>query len=221
MDQDAAVLDGPKSKMSKENLTEYGWLLHTALSGAMKYSPKAKDENANHFAEMQDIYGSFDHYVSYGDPECKRVLEMYACRYVPVYEASIKAASEADTAAPGVMIVDVRDFGAVDFGVIDNEIVKLHPNTVITGYLKSDGPIGAKFGKQISISVITSFQKRVNLLNFKPAGLPRSPDTAVEDGCISNAPFMAHYSQAVFEALVLPKLAEHVASVDTSVSDPE
>ena len=201
LDQDAAILDGPRAEIKMADLTEYGWNFYLAAGSLPPFTDKT------YIAEATDLYEKFVSWVE-GEEFAGKSVKGLAVKYLLVLRATEKLAADQSRITeitPGLVLVDTVGAERFDIGVLDATMQQKFPNLVILGTIKDHGPIvKACGGKQYSFSVVLSHQGRVDLNRIKPADIESKP----ENGVIANAPFMSHYSEKVYTETMAGRFKE-------------
>jgi len=202
MDNDAAVLDGPRSRQNGNNLSATAMLLVKGMSTLPRFNPRrpqfaadAKDQLFNQFANMVA-----------GDSKTKASLEAKVEQYEKLVEAAYKVAETAEEVIPGFIQVDIRGkkfhMGTLIQGIEKPAGIK------VTCMVKDSGPIAAHHdGTQLSLAVVRDCKDEINLQDCLPEGFESSPKA----GIISNTSFLLHVSKEIFEKHVLPALKKILA----------
>ncbi|HCC83631.1 TPA: hypothetical protein DEP96_02160 [Candidatus Uhrbacteria bacterium] len=198
LDEDAAVLDGPRAAQTADRLSPVAFLLTRGMSTLPGFDPArpqvSEEAKGKLFAEFVAAAG--------GDVEALASLG----RKVEIYEEGVREAlllaNEVTDLLPGVAFVDVTGGGRFDLTTLASRM-DARPGVAVTVQRKSAGPIAAKCGGiQISLAVPKPRQTEINLQDFLPVGFTSSP----EAGVISNTTFLLHVSQQVWDEAILPAL---------------
>jgi hypothetical protein len=203
--QDAALLDGPKSKQG--GLSDLGRLLGIGWSTLPAMNPA---NLAPYQTAVSELFAQFVAAVG-GDGPARTALEARVVQYEAAVAEATRLADTATQVATGVWLVDTTRGARYDLGTLTGTL-EAKPGCVVTIIRKKDGPIAAKpqhGGVQYSCSVPTQHQPAVNLQDLLPSGFTSSPDV----GLISNTTFLLHLSEGVWTATVLPALQQRFGSV--------
>lgn len=196
MDNDAAVLDGPRSRQNAENLSSTAMLLVKGMATLPRFNPRRPQVAAR---EKDQLFNQFAKMVA-GDSEAKASLEAKVEEYEKLVDSAKSLAESAEEVIPGFIQVDVRG-KKFHMGTLIQGIEK--PGIKVTCMVKDSGPIAAHHGTQLSLAC----KDEINLQDTLPEGFESSP----EAGIISNTSFLLHVNEEVFEKHVLPSLKKILA----------
>ncbi len=195
IDQDAAIMDGPRSQQLTGSLTSQ------LLLKALRSLPPANTNAGVAESAMGEVFEQWIAMVQ-GDCACE-VLKKKAVAWEVKANAAEVLATSATKVATSVWFVDTVDAPPFDLGVL-NANIESQPGCLIIATRKADGPIAKLAGTQISLCLSAAANKKVNLQQFLSEGFVSSP----EAGIISNTTFLLHVSEDVWNTVVLPKLLE-------------
>lgn len=198
LDADSAILDGPASAKTAENLSPLGFLLVRAFSAMPVFDPNRPEITIK---ERNKLFGDFVASAQ-GDAEARGRLEKMA----EVYEAAVLVAEQiaetAEEVVPGVFLVNAIGAAKYDNGTLFR-ILESKSNCRVTVTRKDNGPIAAKHGGvQYSLAVVKKFQNDIDLRKLVPKGTVSSP----EAGIISNTTFLLHVSEEMWMENILPAI---------------
>jgi len=201
LDSDAAVLDGPRSEQTPENLSEVAMLLVKGMATLPPFNPKRPE-----IAEKAkgDLFSTFVA-AAQGDAEAKTSLEAK----VEQYETGVRVAEELISTAvevfPGLVFVDTTCSDRHDLMTLTRGLEA--KGARVTCIKKDVGPIASVHGSQFSLAVVRKFQQDINLQDTLPEGFESSPAA----GIISNTSFLLHVSENIWDETVLPALQARLA----------
>ena len=199
LDNDAAVLDGPRSAQTAENLSPVAVLLAKGLSTLPPFNPQRPEiaEDAK-----RALFEEFCAAVQ-NDGEAHASLEARVEKYEAAVEAARAILLGVTSVAQGVVLADAVGSTQFDLQTLSQGMEK--KGVSVTVVRKDSGPIAAHHGGiQISLAVTRGEKDNVNLQDFLPAEFESSPHA----GVISNTTFLLHVSEEVWKEQVLPALRE-------------
>lgn len=198
LDSDAAILDGPRSGQTAENLSVLAALLVKGTATLPPFNPKNPTiaENAK-----GDLFSLFVSAVE-GNSEARTSLETKVEEYEKGVEIAKELILNATTPIKGVKMVDVVGSSRYDLTTLTQGLES--DGVMITVVRKDNGPIAAVNKVQYSIAVVRKYQEEVNLQDMLPVDFTSSPET----GIISNTTFLLHLSEEVWKERILPALQE-------------
>lgn len=198
LDEDAAVLDGPRTEQTADRLSPLALLLVKSMATLPPYNPERPQT-------LEDARNKlFDEFVTATSGSTPALESL--TKKVEAYETGVRVAKEiAHTAfepVPNVVMVDTTGKERHDLSTLMQQL-ETRPNCFVTVVRKDNGPIAAKHGGvQMSLAVVKSRQSELNLQDLLTPGFVSSP----ESGIISNTPFLLHVSESIWESQVLPAL---------------
>lgn len=197
LDDDAVVLDGPRSEQKPERLSLFGNLLVKGMATLPPFNPRNPAASEKPKGEF---FSSFVSAVE-GDAEARASLEARVKAYEKTVSVAEELVSKATRPAIGVKLVDTVGSSRFDLATLTQGLEA--SGTAITVVRKDSGPIAAEHGGvQYSLAVVQEFQQDINLQDFLPEGFESSPKA----GIISNTSFLLHVSKKVWEDIILPEL---------------
>jgi len=204
LDTDAAVLVGARSAMTVEALSPLALLIIKGLSTLPTYESKCPEVSEN---AKRDLFVQFVN-ATKGDCVALSDLQKRVALYKQGAKIADELASKVTELVAGVAYVDTCGAGRYDLTALAKSM-EARPNCKVTVLRKDNGPIAtAHGGVQYSLAVVKAHQASVNLQDLLPAGFTSSPAA----GMISNATFLLHVSEKVWNEVVMPELLARFSS---------
>lgn len=197
MDEDAAILDGPRSE--QRGMTPLAETLTKAMASLPPFDlanpgPAEKAKAA--------LWGEFVAAAS-GNEQAKVSLETKVAAYEEGLAVAKAVAATAVEMLPGMWFVDTCRFGRFDLTTAADSMNR-RPGCLVTVMRKPIGPIATKCGGiQYSLSVPPARQKEMDLRTLVPEGQA----IGLEVGLLANTSFLLHCSQEVWDGVIFPALA--------------
>jgi len=194
LDVDAAILDGPPTKKTRENgLSQIG---ETLVKGIATLPPFNDPNYENSSKELYEIWVQ----ATQGDIKSLELLKEKVQVFEEMVNTSKELAGTATNIREGLCFVDLTSAQhKVHLGTLEQELEKTGCKIIV---LKTnDGPIAKLHGVQYSLSRLSG-DKSLDMLSFFPESFVSSP----ESGYIGNVQFRVHCSEENWENYVLPKI---------------
>ncbi|MBI2551450.1 hypothetical protein HYV73_03870 [Candidatus Uhrbacteria bacterium] len=200
LDKDAPIFD-VRPQQNALNLSELGWLVCRAMSTLPPFNKEKPQISEDAKAKL------FENFVkaASGNAAARSELEGAVAAYEAAVEGAKKVLETTVEVAPAVWLVDSRGTGKFDLNTVTGALDKKGAKVTVT--IKSEGPIAAKTGSQVSLAVVEKYQ--IKTLGDQGVDLRRlaaGQPVGLEVGLLSNTDFLLHCSEAVWESAILPAL---------------
>ena len=195
LDEDAAVLDGPRSEQVAGRLSPLALLLVKGLATVPAYDQARPQVSEGAKATLFEQFAK----AASGDEAALKGLTDKVTAYEAGVAEAERLAATATEPLPGVVMVDVVGSPAYDLTTLAARL-EARPGCRVTVVRKDTGPIAGfekkagRPGIQYSLAVPKARQEEVNLQSLLPQGFTSSPAS----GIISNTSFLLHVSETVW-----------------------
>lgn len=189
LESDAAVLDGPHSGKTEENLSPIGFALVRAWGAIPGFGAPDHDE------VFLEVVGAFADLVE-GEPWAEAAIGRLIEAYERKVEASKELAKTAEESFAGFRLLEAPAGAEFDPPTLAAELDR---GVLVSGRSVSTGPIASKpggFGRQVSLARTKAGEEAgIDLAALVPDEWARGP----AEGVISNTPFLLHLSPERWE----------------------
>jgi hypothetical protein len=197
LEQDCAILDGPRSEIKEENLSEYARIFRLSLSALPDFSsPEYQNKKKLLFMNFvlwvetkEQNNPNYTVYKNFLEAKAKEHQEQVTEALRLLNESTINYASKNDR-----VILSETNTTSTQKKFDIETIAKAHEIGFFSVLIKKSGPIASIHGEQFTIVRTKKAEKAgINLLSIFD-GFQKT----IEAGLIANTPFIVHCSKEIY-----------------------